>query len=226
MSIILITLGLLLLVLAFLAFASMNPCARIFLKSVCRLKTTKAIALTFDDGPHPQYTPMLLDLLKRLDVKASFFLIGKHVEDYPQIVKRMVEEGHSVGLHSYAHNYSYGFKSSQGVLADLKQNKAAIKTATGVDVGLFRPPFGVTNPNIAKAVRQMGLISVAWSLRTFDTKYSKNQVLLKLSKTKPGDIILMHDHLENTCEIVEEFVNRTRNNGLKFVNLEDTLLKD
>jgi peptidoglycan/xylan/chitin deacetylase (PgdA/CDA1 family) len=208
---------------AFITFGAFKLCANIFLKSVCTINADKAIAITFDDGPHPDYTPKLLGLLRDHNVKASFFLIGKEVEAYPEIVKRIAEEGHTIGLHSYAHTYNYGFLSTKAVIRDLTDNAKEIKKASGEDVVLFRPPFGVTNPNIAKAVKNMSLTSVGWSLRTFDTNKSKNDVLKRLKRVKSGDIVLMHDHLENTCEIVEQFIGIAHKNGLKFVNLEDAL---
>lgn len=215
----------LIVILAFLAFGAFKICAQIFMKSKCKLNYDKAIALTFDDGPHPEYTPQLLDLLKELNIKASFFVIGKNVEAHPEIAKRMVEEGHSIGLHSYVHSYHYGFMSSKKIKADLKQNSEIVKQATGITTLLFRPPFGVTNPNIAKAVEVLKLNSIGWSLRSFDTAKTAEQVIKKIStKAKGGDIILMHDRLPNTVQVVRTFVEEAQKNGLKFVNLENAFL--
>jgi peptidoglycan/xylan/chitin deacetylase (PgdA/CDA1 family) len=211
----------LVLILAFIAFGAFKIGAQVFLKSTCKIDDKSSIALTFDDGPHPEYTPLLLDLLKKLKIKATFFVIGKNVEMYPEMVKRMVEEGHCIGLHSYAHTYNYGFLSTKSILADLKQNMELVEKASGKRTHLFRPPFGVTNPNIAKAVRQLDLKSIGWSLRSFDTAKPQAQVLAKLkTKVKAGDIILMHDHLPSTCSTIETFVEEAQNNGLKFVNLD------
>ncbi len=207
---------------AFLTLASFKICLRVYVKSVCKIK--EGVALTFDDGPHPIHTPQLLDTLRDLNIKASFFVIGHRAEQYPEILKRIVNEGHSIGIHSYAHNVKFDFMSSSQVQQDLQKTQQIIEQATNYKTDLFRPPFGVTNPNIASAVRKMELKTIGWSLRTFDTTQSAEKVTRKVSKNlKNGDIILMHDHLEQTVETVKAVSEIAQKKGLKFMKLKNML---
>jgi len=191
---ILISLGI-----ALIGFASMNLCFGVFLKSQCRSTNRTDVWLTFDDGPHPIYTPLILDVLKEHQVKAYFFVIGHLAEQHPEIVKRMVDEGHEVGCHSYSHQVNFGFSSTNKVLSDIKKGIEAIEQAGGKKVQWFRPPFGVSNPNIGKAVRRLNLKVMAWNVRSFDTHYPSDKVLDRVCKrTTAGSIILLHDRLEQT----------------------------
>jgi len=205
--------------------ASLNICAQVFLKSKCKIKSNTKVALTFDDGPHPTNTPELLDTLKALNIKATFFVIGERAHKYPEIIKRIVNEGHTLGQHSYYHRKNFGALSSTKIEKELQQSIDTIEQITGVRPSYFRPPFGVTNPNIAKAVKTLGLTSIGWSLRSYDTTYTPEMVVNKLTKkAKAGDIILMHDHLESTSQSVKTIVREYRKNGLDFVNLDDSIL--
>src|SRR5690606_35805009 len=114
-------------------------------------------AITFDDGPHPEFTPKVLNLLKKYDAKATFFCIGKHIELYPDIFKSIVEAGHTIGNHTYSHANDFGFFSVEKVISELQQTNAIIKQQIGLDARLYRPAFGVTNPRIKKALKTMKL---------------------------------------------------------------------
>lgn len=211
----------LLLILAFVAYAALNISAQVFLKSTCKLDDKASVALTFDDGPHPIYTPKLLVLLSELDIKATFFLIGKNAERHPEIVKAIVAGGHSIGSHSYSHQTALAWRSVAEVRKDYEKSKSILERISKQSISLFRPPFGVTNPNIAKAIRQLNWISVGWSVRSFDTHYRSEKVVARiLQQTKAGDIILMHDRIESSTKSVEIIVRELQKNGLKFVNLE------
>src|SRR5690606_16332590 len=123
------------------------------------------VALTFDDGPHPQYTPAVLELLARLGLKATFFLVGEKVDRHPEIVRRIVEEGHCVGGHSYDHTV-ITTQSPQALAADLARCRASIDRAAGVDSDLFRPPKGEVDLASMRRVCRLGYRLVHWT-RTY-----------------------------------------------------------
>lgn len=198
-----------------LFWASLNICAQVFLKSKCKIEDQNTIALTFDDGPHPQYTPDLLDVLKELDVKATFFVIGYKAEQYPEIIKRIVGEGHTLGHHSYCHKNNFAWLSTQKVKEEIQKTIDLLESISGKKSIYFRPPFGVTNPNIARAVKELKLTSVGWSLRSYDTTYTPDMVINKIrKKVKSGDIILLHDHLSTTSQTVTTIVEECKKEGL------------
>lgn len=181
----------------------------------------RQLCLTFDDGIHPDLTPKVLDVLKEKNVKAVFFLIGKNIPGNEHIVKRMHQEGHQMGNHSYEHSAWFDLKSSKSMLLEIEQTNAIIESITGEKVLFFRPPYGVTNPNLAKAIRHSKLKSIGWRLRSMDTvAKSKEQLLNKLKlNTKARDIILLHDRCELTLSALTEYIDYCLDRGFKFVTL-------
>lgn len=172
-------------------------------------KTSKNyISITFDDGPNPNFTPKVLKLLKEYNAKATFFLIGKKAEEHPEIVRQIINEGHTVGSHSFSHSKNFGFFSTKKVTAELNQNIALLKEISGKEVKLFRPPFGVTNPNIKKALKRTGQFSIGWSKRSLDTtNLSEVKVLDRIiSNLRKGDIILLHDSSAKTIAVLEQLL--------------------
>ena len=188
-----------------------NICSQFFLKVQCTSDDKSKIHLTFDDGPHPIITPQILEILKIHNQKALFFCIGKNIEQYPEIVKQIVEQGHEMGNHSYSHSIGFDFSPSERVKIELEKTNNLIEQFTGKSNRLFRPPFGVTNPNIAKAVKQLGLKTIGWSIRSLDTVKSPSVVRERLMNAKSGDIILFHDTIQHTPEILEEFLRFLKN---------------
>lgn len=166
------------------------------------------ISITFDDGPNPDFTPKVLSLLKENDAKATFFLIGKNAKKHPEIVRQIIDEGHTIGNHSYSHSKNFGFFSSEKVIAELNQTNSILKEIIGKDVKLFRPPFGVTNPNIKKALKNTGHSSIGWSKRSLDTTTLSEAEILKriTSNLKKGDIILLHDSGAKTAAVLEQLL--------------------
>ncbi len=166
------------------------------------------ISITFDDGPNSEFTPKVLALLKEYGAKATFFLIGKNAEKYPEIVSQIIDEGHTIGNHSYSHSKNFGFFSSEKVIAELNQTNSILKEIIGKDVKLFRPPFGVTNPNIKKALKNTGYSSIGWSKRSLDTTTLSEAEILKriTSNLKKGDIILLHDSSAKTVAVLEQLL--------------------
>lgn len=165
------------------------------------------IALTFDDGP-AEYTEEILDILKKENVKATFFLIGKNIEGNEHIVKRMNEEGHLIGNHSFYHGKNFDWQSSKSMMKEIEETNDSIEKITGKRPVYFRPPFGVTNPNLAKAIAQTGMKSVAWNIRSFDTMAKSEEKLLKrlLTQSKANSIILLHDRCAITAKILPQLI--------------------
>ncbi|OSZ78315.1 hypothetical protein CAP35_08650 [Chitinophagaceae bacterium IBVUCB1] len=187
-------------------------------------KSTNAIALSFDDGP-AACTAAILDVLKQQNVPAAFFTIGKNAVANPDLVARWHSEGHLIGNHSYEHGFNFDWKSAKAMLQEINKTNEAVKNITGVTPLLFRPPYGVTNPNVAKAVRLSGMQSVGWSLRSFDTKAKHGDVLVDklLRMAKGGDVILLHDSMPVTAEILTEFITKAREKGFTFVRVDELL---
>lgn len=177
----------------------------------------KKVALTFDDGP-ADYTESILNILKREGVKASFFLIGDQVTGREALVKRMQEEGHVIGNHSMHHGRNFDWKSSRSMIAEINAANKKITSVTGQPVKFFRPPFGVTNPNVRKAVLATGMKSVGWTIRSFDTVTASKEKLMQriLRKLKPGAIILLHDRCAVTEAVLPELIRAIKDRGYTF----------
>lgn len=179
-----------------------------FVNSITHKRTkVKEVALTFDDGP-TEFTPKFLDLLKEHQVKATFFCIGKQIEKYPEIFQRIIAEGHSIGNHTLSHSNSTGFLSSSKMVEEIEKCDAVIKTAGHITADLYRPPFGVTNPNIAKAIKRTHKQSIGWNVRSLDTvTEDEKKIFRKVTKSlKKGSIILLHDTSEKTYNVVVDLL--------------------
>ena len=187
-------------------------------------KNLKKISLTFDDGPNPVLTEKLLDILEKHSTPATFFMIGKNIEQYPEIARKVSEKGHIIGNHSYYHANKFDMQSSKKMLAEIIKTNELIKSIINKEPTLFRPPFGITNPMLAKAVKNSKMHSIGWSLRSLDTMKTKNGTIKKLkARVKNGDIILLHDSNKDICKIVDEFIIYTKNIGIEIVSLEELL---
>lgn len=179
-----------------------------FVKSYWKSKTNdKKIALTFDDGPTP-ITVEVLDILKKHNVKATFFCIGTQIEKHPEIFKRIISESHLVGNHSYSHNKGIGFFSTKNVLEEITKNDLVIERYLGKKTLLFRPPFGVTNPRIARAIKQTGHFVIGWNNRSLDTVIEDENIILKriAEKLNRGGIVLLHDTSAKTANVLEQLL--------------------
>lgn len=196
-------------VLAALVWASADIGSGVYLKALCRAESAdRVVALTFDDGPDADSTPRVLDLLKRYDVRATFFVVGEQARQNPELIHRLVAEGHTVAGHSYYHLPQSTLWSSQRYTEELFRCNDVVARLTGLRMRLYRPPFGVTNPPIARAVKNMGLIPVGWSVRSLDTmtKNSDRVVDRVMRGLRGGDVILLHDRLENSEELLEKLL--------------------
>ena len=207
-------------------YGSFSIQSNYFLKSINSGKR-KAIALTFDDGPDPDTTPKILTVLRDKKVQATFFVIGKKAAKYPELLKRIEEEGHIIGNHTFSHSYFLGFFSKNRLKADITRCSEAISAAINKSPLLFRPPFGVTNPVYATVLKELGLHSVGWSLRSLDTRAeNKYQIINKvISKLKPKDIVLLHDNLKVTADSLEDVIEHCLQKGIKIVPLSQLIEK-
>ncbi len=209
-----------------LLFLSIQFCGAYFiglnfhLISLNKLNTNqKQVLLTFDDGPHSPNTVKVLEVLKKHNVKAVFFVIGKNIPGNEAVLKQIIAEGHQLGNHSFSHHNFIDVWPTKKVTADFAQCQTLIESYQP-NQKLFRPPYGVTNPNLAKAIKQLQLQSIGWSIRSYDTSI-KNVEKIKLrilSQLKPGAIILLHDRLDFVPELLEELIPAVKDKGYEFVN--------
>lgn len=212
--------GVITLHLALLAYGSAAPKAGFFLPMQVH-GAPGTLALTYDDGPVPKHTTAILDLLKAEDVKATFFCIGKRVTASPELAKRIVDEGHTIGVHTQNHHWSWGFMSKKKATEEIQVCIESIRSATGVTPKLFRPPFGVTSPNTAYAISKSGLRPVVWDLRTFDTSAKDENALIEktVSKMKEATIILMHDPEPVAVALTKALIHKAKQSGTQLVSI-------
>lgn len=197
-----------------------------FLPARCRgEQAEKVIAITFDDGPIAGYTNRLLALLAEADVRAAFFCIGSRVAAHPEIAAQLVAAGHVVGNHSYSHRPNFGFLSQKSVARELADADQALRVATGKQPRFFRPPFGVTNPMIARAVGAAEYQTIGWSVRSFDTVIKNGDKLWsRVTKSlRSGDIVLFHDYSEAMLSILPAFIRTVHQQGFRIVPLNELL---
>ena len=181
--------------------------------------------MTFDDGVDSVLTPQVLDVLDRYGAKATFCIIGEKAVANPEMIKVIIGRGHTIVNHSMYHKGSFPMQSTEAIYREIIACNKALKEATGVLVKYFRPPFGVTNPMVGRAVRRAGLQSIGWSIRSFDTMGHSVEVVEKrvTSQIKGGDIILLHDNRECVVELTERILIFIRDNGYKAVSIDRLL---
>ncbi len=155
---------------------------------------TIGISLTFDDGPSPSSTPFLLDLLDRHKLKATFFVVGEKAAGYPELITNILQQGHTIGNHSWCHDYFLMLRSRKIMQSDIHNTQEVLKKS-GVQPLVFRPPVGITSPRLREVLNSEGLIAVTYSCRAFDRgNRSIDNLSRKILKSlKQGDIIMLHD---------------------------------
>lgn len=203
-------------------YGSYSISSSFYLKSLCRGRgSSQSVAITFDDGVDPLMTPKVLEVLRRHDAKATFFIIGEKAHRHPEIVKQIVDQGHTIGNHSYYHQGYFPIKSTREICKEIDMCNQAIKSATGLEVKLFRPPFGVTNPMVGRAVRQSKLTSIGWSIRSLDTMGGGIERISGrvTSKLKAGSVVLLHDNLEGADSLLDTILTQMREKGLSAVTI-------
>ena len=208
----------------FLVWASAYIGSGVYLKSYCRIKCKeKYVALTFDDSPS-QMTGKVLDVLKEHKVKASFFLIGSKIKEDQETVRRIDEEGHIIGNHSWSHTPGFPTKKYTDVVDEINMTSDVIYETIGKRPRLFRPPFGVTNPHIGRAVRRLGMSSIGWNVRSLDTIESRTREEIMsriISQLKPGSVILMHDRCKDSDRLLQMLLQYLEENDYKVVTIEE-----
>ena len=185
----------------------------------------RAVYLTFDDGPDPIQTPKVLKVLKEYQATACFFCIGHKIKGNEALLKSMVTEGHLIGNHSYSHSGLFPLYGLSKMKKDLQTCQCELERVTSQPVSLFRPPFGVTNPTIAKAVRQLGYTPIGWSIRTLDTQQSApDKILARIRKRlEPGAIILLHDRMPGSDQLVKQILDMLKEQGYTVVRPDKLL---
>jgi peptidoglycan/xylan/chitin deacetylase (PgdA/CDA1 family) len=182
------------------------------------------VALTFDDGPDPATTPLLLDYLRDQKIRATFFCIGKRVDCHPTIAKRIVDEGHVIANHTYNHRWSTPLMWGASLAREIGETQDAIRRATGVEPEYMRPPMGMTNPHFAGVLRRAGLEMIGWDVRSLDTRKPVDEVIERvLKQAGDGSFILLHDGAvpaEGLMRIVRETVNGLRAKGFEFERVD------
>jgi peptidoglycan-N-acetylglucosamine deacetylase len=183
------------------------------------------IAMTFDDGPSPATTPQLLDILKQRNIKATFFMIGQNAERNPEIVKRILAEGHEIGNHSWTHP-QLSKLPDQRVTEEITKTQDAIKNACGYTPVLLRPPYGaITSRQKAWIEKQFGLSIIRWSVDPFDWKRPGASVIEQriLAGARPGAIILSHDIHKQTVDAMPATLDALAQKGFKFVTVSQLI---
>lgn len=179
-----------------------------FVNSITHKRTKiNEVALTFDDGP-TEFTPKFLDLLKDHQVKATFFCIGKQIEKYPETFQRIIAEGHTIGNHTLSHSNNTGFLSTSKMVEEIEKCDEVMAKTVTIKTDLYRPPFGVTNPSIAKAIKRTHKKSIGWNVRSLDTVTDdEKKIYRRVTKgLRKGSIILLHDTSEKTYHVLVDLL--------------------
>lgn len=202
---------------------------RVFVDAIVRgPRGARGVALTFDDGPDPEWTPKALDALDAAGVKGTFFLIGRKVKKYPEVAREIVRRGHAIGLHSHRHDRLMSFRLASTWRRDLQRGLRAIREATGEDTRLFRPPIGHTNPSIPGVLRELRLVTIGWSVSGRDgIAGDPEDVAARVADgLEDGAIVLLHDAAEREdreppgVRALPKILDAIREKGLEVVSLE------
>lgn len=181
----------------------------------------KYIALTFDDGPHQENTPYILDILKKYNIPATFYILGNRAEYYPDIIKRAYDEGHEIGNHTWSHPNLTDL-SEQELLNQINKVNNLVTTITGEAPATIRPPYGAYNDKILNTIN---LPIVNWSVDTLDWKHKNKDKIVEIVRntTTDGSIILMHDIHQATADAIEDVIIELANQGYHFVTVSTLL---
>lgn len=197
-----------------------------YLKVICKgTRGMNRVTLTFDDGPHPVNTPIILDMLKSAGVKATFFCVGSKLNQYSEIASRIHLEGHIIGNHSFSHSNFFPLKSAKAIKHELTATREIIERITNKPNLYFRPPFGVTNPTLSKALKGEAFKLIGWSIRSYDLNLSGSEdTALRIIKSlKTDDIILLHDTSPKAIPILQLLLMKLVVNNRQIVSLEEML---
>ncbi len=183
----------------------------------------RSVALTFDDGPDPVFTPRLLDLLREKQVKATFFVVGQRALQHPEIVRRAWDEGHLIANHTWSHRNLFCFLTPECLRAEIELGSDAVRQCCGFRPRYFRSPVGLRHLLLRPALRRAGLEYVSWRIRSWDTVIRDPQELSRriLSRVHGSEIILLHDRLPHGAEpllkMLPGLIDKLRERGFSFV---------
>ena len=187
----------------------------------------KRIAITFDDGPHPGQTGRILKVLEEYGIQATFFVIGQNVRNYPQVLSQVAAAGHEIGNHTY-HHLDVSKLDSDSLRRELQLTAAAVRSLTGAECRLFRPPTGAIRPDQEEQVRSMGYRTVCWSIDTEDWRGMSADTIAStvLGRVRGGDIILFHDYISprsHTPEALRQIIPILLQRGYSFVTVSELM---
>jgi peptidoglycan-N-acetylglucosamine deacetylase len=225
------------------AYGGWHPRAQLFGRTICRTNSPRKLALTFDDGPNPIITPKLLDLLDRYHARATFFVIGRFARECPDLVREVVARGHLVGNHTESHPNLF-WRGPSDIRIELRLCQSLLTGILGKPTKWFRPPFGLRNPYLAKATRELNLRVVMWTLLPGDWRAPSAEWLIK--RIEPiarrakaaaqgsdgtGEVLCLHDgdhrrpdgDRNHTLAALEHWLPRWRDLGLEFVTIENAV---
>ncbi|WP_125718622.1 polysaccharide deacetylase family protein [Flavobacterium ustbae] len=208
------------------AFGSARISSNYHVKAFCNnpLEKEKKIALTFDDGPSV-YTLQVLKVLKKYNAKATFFCIGKNIETYPEILQKVIDEGHLGGNHSYSHSKFFDFYNAKKITQELQKTDELLEKFTSKKINFFRPPYGVTTPSIRRALKVTGHKVIGWNIRSLDGGTTDEELILNRIKKRvsPGGIVLLHDTGAHSVWVLEQFLQFLQQNNYQVVSIEELL---
>lgn len=210
-------------------YHSMAPRSQLYGRTFIGNRGARQIALTYDDGPNDPFTLKLLDVLNRYSVKATFFLIGKYVDQRPDIARELIAQGHVVGNHTYTHP-NLIFRNSRQVKEEIDRCDRSLRDAIGdARAPLFRPPFGGRRPATLRTIRAAGLLPVMWNITGYDWNAKTADAIEQkiVPKVRGGDVVLLHDggHLQFgadrsfTVQATDRLISRFHNEGYEFVTI-------
>lgn len=184
----------------------------------------KYIALTFDDGPHASITNQVLETLKEYNAKATFFMLSKNVQFYPEIAKEVVKAGHEIGNHSITH-VNLNAVNGMRMKSELSDSKEQIKAVTGIEPLLFRPPYGEYNQNVLDQAKKTKQSVVLWSVDSLDwkTRNTKQIYNTTIKQIEPGSIILLHDIHKTTADALPLILEYLLDEGYEFVTVSELI---
>lgn len=180
-----------------------------------------AVCLTFDDGPHPEHTPRLLDVLRRHGIPATFFVIGQAAERHPDLVRRMAAEGHTVGNHTFSHAKP-DQTSARQLLDEIRRTRELLARLLGEAPTLFRPPCGTVTAAKLWRLWRAGQTVVLWNVEPRDHSCRSSDEIRAWFRGRPlrgGDVVLMHDDWPRAAEVVPDLVEAVRARGLRFAKV-------
>lgn len=185
----------------------------------------KAIALTFDDGPWPTTTVQILDLLKKNNIKATFFWVGRYLQTYPELGKQVAAAGHAIGNHTWNHQY---FKyNEEGAAREIDRTTSLIEELTGIRTSIFRPPGGILNNGLAAYAQKRNYTVVMWSADSLDWRTATQSLMENVMRqANSGGIVLMHDgggNRSRTVEALPDIIAKFRKEGYTFVTVPELL---